>query len=72
MFADKAYAEWAKILAPTGVPFGVIERVADTVHPQPVLAVVHFAPAGVDSVAPAAAGGLSAPSRASIRGGGGR
>jgi crotonobetainyl-CoA:carnitine CoA-transferase CaiB-like acyl-CoA transferase len=29
VFASKTYAEWAGILAPTGIPFGVIERVGD-------------------------------------------
>lgn len=39
---DRAFARGVRVydLAP-----GVIERVADTVSPQPVLAVVHFAPA---------------------------
>jgi formyl-CoA transferase len=31
IFRTKTYAEWATILAPTGIPFGVIERVADVV-----------------------------------------
>ncbi len=31
IFASKTYAEWEKILATTGIPFGVIERVVDVV-----------------------------------------
>ena len=33
-FAARTYAEWEKILAPTGIPFGVIERVADVVQDE--------------------------------------
>lgn len=42
---DRAFASGVRVfdLAP-----GVIERVSDTVHPQPVLAVVGFAPASLD------------------------
>jgi TrmH family RNA methyltransferase len=45
----RAYQHGARVfdLAP-----GVIERVADTVTPQPVLAVVGFVPASIDEVAP--------------------
>ena len=44
---DRAFAAGVRVfdLGP-----GVIERVADTVHPQPVLAVVGFAPAPLDVV----------------------
>lgn len=44
---DQVFATGVRVfdLAP-----GVIERVADTVTPQPVLAVVGFAPAGLDEV----------------------
>jgi formyl-CoA transferase len=31
VFASKTYAEWEKILSTTGIPFGVIGRVADVV-----------------------------------------
>lgn len=34
IFASKTYAEWAKALAAAGIPFGVIERVADVVHDE--------------------------------------
>ncbi|HZP99153.1 MAG TPA: CaiB/BaiF CoA-transferase family protein [Reyranella sp.] len=34
VFASRTYAEWATILAPTGIPFGVIERVADVVQDE--------------------------------------
>jgi TrmH family RNA methyltransferase len=45
----RAYQHGARVfdLAP-----GVIERVADTVTPQPVLAVVGFVPASIEDVAP--------------------
>jgi len=34
IFADKTYAEWEKILAGTGIPFGVIERAVDVVSDE--------------------------------------
>ena len=34
IFASKTYAEWAKALAAVGIPFGVIERVADVVRDE--------------------------------------
>jgi crotonobetainyl-CoA:carnitine CoA-transferase CaiB-like acyl-CoA transferase len=34
IFAARTYAEWANILAPTGIPFGVIERVSDVVQDE--------------------------------------
>jgi len=47
---DRALETGARVfdLAP-----GVVERVADTVHPQPVLAVVEFAPMRPDALGPA-------------------
>ncbi|MSP77358.1 MAG: CoA transferase [Rhodospirillaceae bacterium] len=34
IFAAKTYADWEKTLATTGIPFGVIERVADVVQDE--------------------------------------
>ena len=34
IFASKTFADWEKILSPTGIPFGVIERVADVVQDE--------------------------------------
>ena len=34
MFAAKTYAEWEQIFAGTGIPFGVIGRLADVVEDE--------------------------------------